>query len=94
MVHMADINFSSSKWVDIVAWLQPIAKQNTITSIVGRLIVAASSYSVWQERNNRVHGKGDRTPEQVAKIVVDMVRLKLASIRFKKKHRVDKMRST
>ena len=56
--------------------------------------MAASSYFVWQERNNRVHGKGDRTPEQVAKIVVDMVRLKLASIRLKKKPRVDKMRST
>ncbi|GJW80172.1 hypothetical protein Tco_0144147 [Tanacetum coccineum] len=59
-----------------------------------RVRVVASSYSVWQERNNIIHGKGDRRPEQVTKIVVDIVRLKLASIHFKKKARVDRMHST
>ncbi|GJX97534.1 hypothetical protein Tco_0353332 [Tanacetum coccineum] len=73
-------------------WLIPIASKNNVDSIVGRLIVAASSYFVWQERNNRIHGKGDRSP--VTQIVVDIVRLKLASIRFKKKARVDRMHST
>ncbi|GJR49738.1 sodium/hydrogen exchanger 6 [Tanacetum coccineum] len=90
----ADVRFSSSRWSDIMNWLIPIASKNNVDSIVGRLIVAASSYFVWQERNNRIHGKGDRRPEQVTKIVVDIVRLKLASIRFKKKARVDRMHST
>nr|GEW11985.1 hypothetical protein [Tanacetum cinerariifolium] len=68
--------------------------RNNAISIFGRLIVAATSYFVWQERNNRVHGNGERQPEQLSKIVVNMVRLKLASIRFKKKVRAEQMRRT
>ena len=56
--------------------------------------MAASSYFVWQEQNNRFHGKGERQLDEVAKIIVDMVRLKLASIRFKKSTRVEQMRRT
>ncbi|GKC07572.1 reverse transcriptase zinc-binding domain-containing protein [Tanacetum coccineum] len=71
------------RWSDIVNWLIPISSKNNVDSIGGRLIVAASSYFIWQERNNRIHGKCDRRPEQVTQIVVDIVRLKLASIHFK-----------
>ena len=49
-----------------------------MTSIVGQLVVAATSYYVWQERNNRIHGKGERKTEQVTNIIVDMIRIKLA----------------
>ena len=41
-----------------------------------------------------MHGKGERNHEQLVKIIVDAVRLKLATIRFKKKARVDKLRTT
>ena len=75
-----------------MAWILPIAKQNKVTTIVGHLIMAASSYFVWQERNNRLHGKGDRHPNQVSKIVIDTVRLKLATIQFKKSVKVEHMR--
>ena len=49
-----------------------------MTSTVARLIVAATSYYVWQERNNRIHGKGERKTEQVTNMIVDMIRIKLA----------------
>ncbi|GJS39442.1 reverse transcriptase domain, reverse transcriptase zinc-binding domain protein [Tanacetum coccineum] len=58
------------------------SSQNNVDSIVGRLIVAASSYFIWQERNNRIHGKGDRRPELVTQIMVYIRRLKLASFHF------------
>ena len=45
-VSMAGISFASSKWSDIVNWLLPIANQNKVETIVGRLIVAASAYYV------------------------------------------------
>ncbi|GJY74124.1 hypothetical protein Tco_0478555 [Tanacetum coccineum] len=60
----------------------------TATSIVGRLIAAATSYFLWCERNDRIHGKGDKKVEQVSKYVADSVRLKPASIKFKKNARV------
>ncbi|GJX55826.1 reverse transcriptase domain, reverse transcriptase zinc-binding domain protein [Tanacetum coccineum] len=44
--------------------------------------------------NNRVHGKCERNPEQLTKVIGDMVRLKLAFIPFKNKARVDNMRKT
>ena len=56
--------------------------------------MAASTYFIWQERNNRVHEKPSRDEDQVAKVIVEMVRSKLASIKFKKKVRVDRMKMT
>ena len=56
--------------------------------------MAAASYFVWQERNNRIHGKCGRQPDEVAKSIVDTVRLKLATIRFKKNARVEQMKRT
>ena len=94
VMDMAGMRGISSKWSDIVAWLLPISRQNKVTTIVGRLLVAASSYFVWQERNNRIHGKCGRQPDEVAKSIVDTVRLKLATIRFKKNARVEQMKRT
>ena len=94
VVEAAGMRGVSSKWSDIVAWLLPISKENKVTTIVGRLVVAASTYFVWQEYNNRIDGKGGRQPDGVAQVILDMVRLKLASIRFKKSIRVDQMKRT
>lgn len=94
VVEAAGMRGVSSKWSDIVAWFLPISKENKVTTIVGRLLLAASTYFVWQERNNRIHGKGERQPDRVAQVILDMVRLKLASIRFKKSIRVDQIKRT
>ena len=56
--------------------------------------MAATAYFMWQERNNRIHGNGERNPKHITKIVADTVRLKLAFIHFKKNIRVDKMMKT
>lgn len=94
MLKVADFPNISPIWADILDWLLPISKRDNVTSIVGRLVVAATAYFVWQERNNCIHGNGERNPEHITKIIADTVRLKLASIHFKKNFRVDKMRKT
>ncbi|GJR59950.1 sodium/hydrogen exchanger 6 [Tanacetum coccineum] len=66
---------------------------DNVSSIVGRLILASSAYFIWQERNNRIHSKPSRNEDQVAKIIVEMVRLKLASINFKNKESVRLMKA-
>ncbi|GJX56776.1 reverse transcriptase domain-containing protein [Tanacetum coccineum] len=78
-------------WSDILEWRIPMAHKNNTTCIVGRLLVAASSYYVWQERNNMIRNKGTRNVEQLGNVILDVVRLKLASIKFRKKIRVDKL---
>ncbi|GJU81670.1 hypothetical protein Tco_1284035 [Tanacetum coccineum] len=77
-------------WSDILEWCIPMAHKNNTTCIVGRLLVSASSYYVWQERNNMIHNKGTRNVEQLGNVILDVVRLKLASIKFRKKIRVFK----
>nr|GFB00055.1 hypothetical protein [Tanacetum cinerariifolium] len=66
VLQVVDIQFASNKWDDIMAWLSPISDRNNVIIIVARLVLAAISYCVWQERNNRVHGKSEefRTADQ------------------------------
>ncbi|GKE73026.1 hypothetical protein Tco_1535067, partial [Tanacetum coccineum] len=94
VLHMADIQFALSKWCDIMDWLLPISKQSNVLSIVGRLLVSAISYYIWQERNNRIHEKGERHHEHLVKVIMEVTRLKLASIKFKKSVCVEKLRAT
>ncbi|GKC33337.1 reverse transcriptase domain, reverse transcriptase zinc-binding domain protein [Tanacetum coccineum] len=48
----------------IVAWLIPLAKKRSVRSIVSRLLLAASTYYIWQERNGRIFKKRNRSKEQ------------------------------
>ncbi|GJZ40961.1 putative reverse transcriptase domain, reverse transcriptase zinc-binding domain protein [Tanacetum coccineum] len=94
VLNVVGISGVSSQWDDIMLWLLPISKSKTVISIIGRLIVAATAYFLWRERNDRIHGKGNKKVEQVSKYVADSVRLKLASIKFKKNARVRKLMET
>ena len=93
VVQKADVQIGSHIWSDIMRWLLPMARKNNAICIVGRLIVAASSYYVWQERNNRLHDSGAKSVEQLVNLILDTVRLKLASIKFKRNARVAKLKT-
>jgi hypothetical protein len=90
---MAGFSGVSSKWDDIILWILPISKHKSVQGIVARLLLAATSYFLWRERNFRVHGKVDQKVEQVARFILDSVRLKLAS-KFKRNARVGKLMET
>ncbi|GJQ94328.1 hypothetical protein Tco_0005467 [Tanacetum coccineum] len=68
---------------DIISYLQPISKKRTALSILGKLILAASSYFIWLERNNRVFKQVKKSPEDIHDIIMVKVRLKLLTFRFK-----------
>ncbi|GKD87311.1 hypothetical protein Tco_1358465 [Tanacetum coccineum] len=68
---------------DIISYLQPISKKRTALSILGKLILAASSYFIWLERNNRVFKQVKKSPEDIRDIIMVTVRLKLLTFRFK-----------
>ncbi|GJQ95744.1 zinc finger, CCHC-type containing protein [Tanacetum coccineum] len=90
----AELPIIPPMWSDNLGWLLHMAHKNNTTCIVGRLLVAASSYYVWQERNNRIHNKGTRNVEQLGNVILDVMHLKLASIKFWKNIRVDKLNNT
>ncbi|GKB76592.1 hypothetical protein Tco_0943487, partial [Tanacetum coccineum] len=85
VVHKSNIPIVPPIWSDIMGWLLPIAKKNNALSIVGRLIVAASSYYILQERNNRLHGnRRSASGGRCLNLESYVLCLKLASIRFKR----------
>ncbi|GKD43787.1 hypothetical protein Tco_1268432 [Tanacetum coccineum] len=68
---------------DIISYLQPMAHRRTTKSIIGRILMAAASYFIWVERNNRLFKNVRRSPEELHDIIMVTVRLKLLTFRFK-----------
>nr|GEV20079.1 hypothetical protein [Tanacetum cinerariifolium] len=68
---------------DILLYLQPMANKRTARSVFGRLILAATTYHIWLERNNRVFKKVRLSSEEIRDIIMVTVRLKLLTFRFK-----------
>ena len=66
----------------------PLSLKNSIESIVSRLVFAASTYFIWQERNNRIYSNESNLEEQVCGMILEVVRLKLTTIQFKKTPKV------
>ena len=60
------------------------AKSRSVRSVVSKLLFAASTYVIWQERNNRIFKKVKRSEDQVVDFIKSTVRLKLLTCRFKK----------
>ncbi|GJY69226.1 hypothetical protein Tco_0472208 [Tanacetum coccineum] len=76
---------------DIVLFLQPISHLRTDVSIIRRLFLAASTYHIWIERNNRIFKQVKRSLNDIRDIIMVTVRLKLLTFRFKNKAKVNEM---
>nr|GEU53773.1 hypothetical protein [Tanacetum cinerariifolium] len=81
---LAGLNASNSNIYDIIQDLLHIVKRCTTVSVIAKLVVAASAYYVWQERNWRLFKKGKRNSDQIIECIVSSVRLKLLSCKLKK----------
>ncbi|GKA92258.1 retrotransposon protein, putative, ty1-copia subclass [Tanacetum coccineum] len=78
---------------DIVSHLQPLAHKRSAKSVIGRLLVAAASYFIWIERNNRIFKKVKRSPEDLCDTIMVTIRLKLLTFRFKNTRVVNELLS-
>ncbi|GJS56479.1 hypothetical protein Tco_0629841 [Tanacetum coccineum] len=68
----------------ILDYIIPIAKRRTSRSVISKLVLASSTYFIWQERNEHLFKSHKRTAAQVIECIMSAVRLKLVSCRFKK----------
>ncbi|GJT03431.1 retrovirus-related pol polyprotein from transposon TNT 1-94 [Tanacetum coccineum] len=80
--HLAEMEAFPPVLQDILSHLQPMANKRTSTSVIGRILLAATSYFLWIERNNRLFKNSRRTSEELRGIVMVTVRLKLLSMRL------------
>nr|GEX34365.1 RNA-directed DNA polymerase, eukaryota, reverse transcriptase zinc-binding domain protein [Tanacetum cinerariifolium] len=70
--------------IDVTSFITPISKGKTMVSILSRLVLAATSYYIWLERNGRLFKKKTSSPDQIVDVIISMVRLKLVTFKFKK----------
>ncbi|GJV83921.1 putative RNA-directed DNA polymerase, eukaryota, reverse transcriptase zinc-binding domain protein [Tanacetum coccineum] len=80
---LAGLPNSSDAMDEVVSDILPFATRRTSKSIIAKLVVAATSYFIWQERNGRLFKNSKRTVNQVVECIMHTVRLKLLSCRFK-----------
>ncbi|GJU88164.1 hypothetical protein Tco_1300587 [Tanacetum coccineum] len=80
---LSDMDLVPPVMHDIILHLQPMGSKRTARCIFGKLIVAAVSYFIWLERNNRIFKNVRRSLEEIRDILMVTVLLKLLSLRFK-----------
>ncbi|GKA07490.1 hypothetical protein Tco_0686714 [Tanacetum coccineum] len=81
---IAGLDFANPNIYAIITDILPIASRRSMLSVVAKLVVAASAYFIWQERNWRLFKRCKRTPHQICECIQASVRLKLMSCRLKK----------
>nr|GEU58872.1 reverse transcriptase domain, reverse transcriptase zinc-binding domain protein [Tanacetum cinerariifolium] len=70
--------------IDVTTFITPISKVKMAVSILFRLVLAATSYYIWLERNGRLFKKKTSSSDQILDVIISMVRLKLVTFKFKK----------
>nr|GEW89660.1 hypothetical protein [Tanacetum cinerariifolium] len=76
---------------DVILYLQPMAHKRNVLSVIGRILVAAASYFIWVEQNNRTFKNFRRSSEEIRDIIIVTVRLKLFTFRFKNTTKVNEL---
>ncbi|XP_022003104.1 uncharacterized protein LOC110900524 [Helianthus annuus] len=77
------------KWADVTNWLLARGASKSVFNYSSRLIVAASAYFIWQERNARLFKNQTRPPDIIISLILQTVRYKLMGAKYK---RMDKVR--
>ena len=81
----------SADWEGIINRMIELPCNNSINSIVRRLVLVASMYYIWVERNKRQFTVEKRSNKEILKATIDNVRQKLASFRVKGSTQVAKV---
>ncbi|XP_021996389.1 uncharacterized protein LOC110893597 [Helianthus annuus] len=81
------------RWDDIMDYLRHHAASKHASHIIGKLVVAASAYFVWQERNNRLFSANKRNAAQLIEVVLMTVRMKLHTMKFRRTNSVNQILS-
>ncbi|GJX24645.1 reverse transcriptase zinc-binding domain-containing protein [Tanacetum coccineum] len=68
----------------ILVHIIPFSKRRSPKSVIAKLVLAATTYYIWQERNWRMFKGKKRSVQQVCDCIFMNVRLKLLSCRFKR----------
>ncbi|MFS8006900.1 hypothetical protein Hanom_Chr14g01254601 [Helianthus anomalus] len=66
-----------------MADLLEISHSTTARNIIMKIVISASTYFVWEERNRRLFSERKRSANQLVEVILSTVRLKIHTMRFK-----------
>ncbi|XP_022042313.1 uncharacterized protein LOC110944979 [Helianthus annuus] len=78
---MAYMDVVDANWDSIMTWFSQHRSSKSPEVLVGKMVVAASTYFIWQERNNRLFTPNQRKAALLADIVLHTVRMKLMTFK-------------
>ncbi|GKD50598.1 homeodomain-like protein [Tanacetum coccineum] len=81
--NLADMDNVAPMLMDIVLFIQPMGNSRMAKCIFGKLLLAAMSYFIWTERNNRLFKHVKHSPKDIRDMIMVTVRLKLMTFKFK-----------
>ncbi|PWA52348.1 hypothetical protein CTI12_AA455900 [Artemisia annua] len=88
---IAEIEYDYRNWNELLKCLAYSCVQNSIVLVVKRLALAASVYTIWQERNGRIFKDVHKTSQEVFNDIADIIRHKLLGITVKNSVNVRKV---
>ncbi|KAM0010585.1 putative reverse transcriptase zinc-binding domain-containing protein [Helianthus debilis subsp. tardiflorus] len=80
--NMVDMGNVTNTWSSIMQWMELNTNSRTLEHIVCKIMVAASTYFIWQERNNRLFSPLQRNPGALSKIIIDTVQLRIMGLKI------------
>ncbi|GJZ76382.1 reverse transcriptase zinc-binding domain-containing protein [Tanacetum coccineum] len=80
---MSKLDDISRVWAQIISDITIRKANNSIWSIIQRLVLGAAVYFIWQERNFRLFRGSIRSAEMVTSMIIDTVRLRLLGLKIK-----------
>ncbi|PWA66164.1 RNA-directed DNA polymerase, eukaryota, Reverse transcriptase zinc-binding domain protein [Artemisia annua] len=69
---------------DALTFLIPMSKGRSVISIISRLLLGATTYYIWMERNSRLFKRKKSTVAELVQVIISTVWLKLVTFKFKK----------
>nr|GEU73387.1 hypothetical protein [Tanacetum cinerariifolium] len=81
---------STYKWNDLLIKMSRIYNGNLVNGIIRRLCFAESVYLIWQKGSNRIFTDESRSTEEMIKALIEIVRIRLFSLKFKRSVAVKK----
>ncbi|XP_022040049.1 uncharacterized protein LOC110942583 [Helianthus annuus] len=88
---LAGMESMCNKWDSIYEHLVRVGSSKNARHVIGKLVVGATAYYVWQERNTRLFSIKKRSATRLVEIFLATVRMKLHTMRFKRTSQVERM---
>ncbi|PWA39463.1 reverse transcriptase domain, Reverse transcriptase zinc-binding domain protein [Artemisia annua] len=80
-----------NEWSDVVSSYATKWTNNSIDSVVGRLVLGVSVYFIWQERNKRLSNNEMRSEQVLIECIMETIKLRIMSLRALKTNKVLKV---